>query len=168
MIEEGFPGLIFGAREFLSDDGTAAWFFRPANQSHAGLFRGASAFADVAFEAATDDIFPSTLAALAARDDMVEAEFVGGELAAAILALIVVAGEDVASVELDRLPRQPIVEQQSNDARDLDFTARRAHPVVFLFAKVPSTVLAHFAPGLEIVRDELTVLEVDHFGKIFA
>ena len=51
---------------------------------------------------------------------MVEAQLAGGETLAAVLAQIVVASEDVATVELHHLPGQSLVVQQANHTGNLD------------------------------------------------
>ena len=89
--------------------------------------------------------------ALAARHDVVQAQLRGRELLAAVLALVVVAREDVAAVELHRLLRQLFVAEQANDARHLDFAVGGAHPIVVFLAEELGPVFADFTPTLEVV-----------------
>ena len=49
---------------------------------------------------------------------MIEAQFGGRELSAAVLAAIAVAGEYVATVQLYRPAREAVVKQQPDDSRD--------------------------------------------------
>src|SRR5205823_2357120 len=132
------------------------------------LLRRAAALTHVALHAGADDVLPRALPALAARRDVIQAQLGGRELAAAVLALVVVAGEDVPPVELHGLLRQLVVIDEADDARHLNLARRRAHPVVVLFAEVAGAVLAQLAPRLEIVGGELAVLEADHLGQVLA
>lgn len=58
---------------------------------HVGLLGGFVGFFEVAFSAAGDEVFPGVGAAGPAGDDVVNSEFFG---VAAVLALVVVSGED--------------------------------------------------------------------------
>ena len=71
----------------------------------------------VALDAGADEVLPSVPAALDARDDVVEREFLRREMLATILTAIVIASVDVAAVELDVLERQAVVAEQANDLR---------------------------------------------------
>src|SRR5438132_5301504 len=168
VVEERLPRLVLPVRELEIQERAAAGLFRLADQAHVGLLRRAAALLDVAIHAGANDVVPGARAALAARDHVVQAQLVGREFPAAVLALVVVPGEDVPPVELHRLLRQLVVVDQADDARHLDLARRRAHPVVVLFAEVPGAVFAQLAPRLEIVRGELTVLEADHLGQVLA
>src|SRR4029079_2573024 len=76
------------------------------DQMHARLFGGAAALADVALDAAADDVVPAALAALALGDDVIQRQLGRGVFLAAVLATAGVARIDVAAVELDVLPRK--------------------------------------------------------------
>src|SRR6266545_3172898 len=78
---------------------------------------------------------------------LVQAEFRGREPLAAILALVVVAREDVAAVELHRLLRRLFVGEQTNDSWHLDFAVDGAHPVVVRLPEVARAVFAEVTPG---------------------
>jgi hypothetical protein len=166
VVEEGPPRLILAVRHLEVQQGAALGLFRLANEVHVRLFRGAAALADVAVDASADDVLPTADAALAARDDVIEAQFGGWELLAAVLALIVVACEDVAAIELHRLLRQPVVVHQANDARHLNLAVDGVQPIVVHLTEVTRPILAHFAPSLEIVGQKLTVFQTDYFSKI--
>src|SRR5205807_5727707 len=101
-VEEAPPRLVLAVGQLQVQQRAAPRLLRLADQGHAGLARGAAALADVAGHAGADDVLPGGLAALAARDHVVQAQLAGRELLAAVLALVVVAGEDVPAVELDR------------------------------------------------------------------
>src|SRR5262249_41270018 len=94
VLEEGLPGLVLLVGELEVEQRTALGLFGLAPQAHVGLLGSAAALLDVALDAGADDVVPGALAALAARDDVVQAQLVGREPAAAVLALVVVAGED--------------------------------------------------------------------------
>lgn len=87
------------------------------DQLHAHFLRRAAPFADVASDAGADDVFPTHFAAAAARQDVIEAELAGRKDFAAILAVVAVAGEQVATVEAERLPRHLVVRQQTDNAQ---------------------------------------------------
>src|SRR5262249_23199520 len=137
-----------------------------ADQAHVGLLGRPAALADVAGDAGTNDVVPGAHAALAARHDVVQAQLVGREALAAVLALVVVAGENVPPVELYRLPRQLVVAGQADDARHLDLAARGANPVVVFLAEVLGPELTDLAPGGEVVGGELAVLQADHLRQV--
>src|SRR5262249_36729065 len=141
---------------------------RLANEAHVGLFRGPAALLDVAAHAGTDDVFPGARAAAAARHDVIETQFRGRVLLAAVLALVIVAGKDIAPVELYRLLRQLVVAEQANDPRRLNLAIDGSNPVVVFLAEVTSAVFAHLAPGGEVVGREVTVLQVHHLGQVLA
>ena len=93
---------------------------RGAQQAQPSLLGQAIPLKVVTGVAAGDEVIPVSVAAARARNHMVEAQFRGRELPAAILALVVVAGKDVPPVELDCLPGEFFVAQQANDPRHLD------------------------------------------------
>src|ERR1700693_3860083 len=103
VFEEGAPRLVLAVRELQVEQGTAFWLLGLANQSHVRFLRSSTTLAHIAADARADDVVPRALTALAARDDVVEAQFRGRKLPAAVLTLVVVAREDVAAVELHRL-----------------------------------------------------------------
>src|SRR5207247_8628617 len=115
--------------------------------------------------AGADYVRPAALAALGARHGVVEAEIGGGELAAAVLAAVVVARKDIASLELRGLARQLVVPEQSDDAWHLNFEVHGAHPIV-VGPLEPRAELAHLTPALEVVRRELTVLDVHDLRQL--
>src|SRR6516162_5780891 len=100
------------------------------------LLRRAAAFLDVAAHAGADDVFPDAQAALAARRDVIQTQLGRRKLLAAVLALVVVARENVAAVEFHRLTGQFVVTEQADDARRLDLAVDGPHPVVILLSKI--------------------------------
>ena len=84
---------------------------------------------------------------------------------AAILAFILIAGEDIPAVEFDVGPRQAIVEEQPDDARHGDVEIHGRNPVVPVRLEIPPE-LADFAPALKIVVGISALLERDHLGQI--
>src|SRR5947199_3137461 len=94
VVEELLPRLVLPLRELQVQQRRALRLLRPADQAHVRLLRRAAALADVAVHARTHDILPRRHAALAARRDVVEAELARRVLPPAVLALVVVAGED--------------------------------------------------------------------------
>ena len=94
---------------------------RAGKQFHVRLLRRASAFATVATQTATHDVFPSRSATVRPGHDVIEAEFVRRFRFAAILASVIIASEQVLSIESNRLGRHAIEPGQSSDPRDLHF-----------------------------------------------
>src|SRR6266545_1790177 len=147
VLQERLPGLVLVQAELLIEHRAALGLFRLADQAQVRLLGRAAALADVAGDAGADDVLPGALAALAPRRHVVQAQFRGREPLAAILALVVVAREDVAAVELHRLLRQLFVGEQTNDSWHLDFAVDGAHPVVVRLPEVARAVFAEVTPG---------------------
>src|SRR6185436_383931 len=97
-----------------------------ADEADVGLAEELVALAHVARQAGADDVLPGRLAAARDRDDMVERELRRRELAAAVLAAVLVAQIDIAPRELHLLPRQAVEDQQLHHMRNQDVAARRA------------------------------------------
>jgi len=128
------------------------------DELHAGMFYGLAAFFDVAGRAGTNDVFPGCFAAQAARDYVVERQFAGREVLAAILAMVFVAGEDVPAVELDLVSRQTVVEEQPNDSRHGNMKIHGRYPIVPIRLEI-TPELTYLAPALEIVVGISTLFE---------
>src|SRR6185369_1428221 len=73
---------------------------RPANESHAGFFRRASALPVIASEARGNDIVPALLSSECDRDDMVECQILGRKLFAAILTRVVISRINIGTGKL--------------------------------------------------------------------
>ncbi len=100
-------------------------------QRHACLDRCSTAFPSIAMVASDHDILPGGYAALGARYYVIDGRFAGNEGAAAILALVLVTGEEVYAGEW-RLPFSELdIPEQTNDGRDLyDERYRANFPLV--------------------------------------
>src|SRR6266849_2036231 len=168
VVEEGAPGLVFTVSELEVEERAAFGFFGLADQGHAGLLGGAATFANVAANAGADDVVPSVVAALAARNDVIQAQLGSRILAAAELTLVVVAGEDVAAIELHRLLGQLLIGHETDDPRHLDLAIDRPNPIVVFLAEMAGAEFTQLAPGGEIVSGELAFLEADHLSGFFA
>ncbi len=97
--------------------------FRPfgfADEIHAGLVRCAVRLAGIAQDARADDIFPRGGAAAVAGHDVVEVQILAVEDAAAVLAGVLVAFEDVMPGKFDFLLGQAVIHEEEDDARDAD------------------------------------------------
>ena len=86
-------------------------------------------------------------------------------MSSAILASVLVAGEDVPAVELDVGPRQAVVEKQPDDPRYGDVEIHRRDPVMPIRLEVPPE-LADLTPALKIVCGILALLERDNLGEV--
>ena len=99
-------------------------------QSHAGFFGRAAAFLCITGQAATDGILPGRPASATSRNNMVKAELVHWFRVATILTPMAVSREEIATVEPERVPGNPIVVEQSNHPRNLDAKVNGANPII--------------------------------------
>ena len=60
---------------------------------------------------------------------MIKAQLMNGKVPAAILALMAVASQDIATIQMHALFRQAIITQQPDHAGNLDLEIDRANPV---------------------------------------
>ena len=81
------------------------------------------------------------------------------------MANVLVAGEDVAAVELYLVSRQAVVEQQPDYARHRDMEIYRRDPVVPVRLEI-APELADLAPAIEIVIGISALLERNDLGEI--
>lgn len=95
--------------------GSSGLFF----EAHVGLGRGFVAFFEVAFAAAGDEVFPGVGSSDPSGDDVVDGEVPGRT---AILALVVVAGEDGVSGEAESGDGSSDLVSHSDDAGDSDLS----------------------------------------------
>ncbi len=79
--------------------------------------------------------------------------------------MVLVAGEDVPSVELYLVSRQAVVEQQPDDTRHGDMEIYRRDPIVSIRLET-APELAYIAPALEIIVGISTLLKRDYLGKV--
>lgn len=165
MFEKLFPGSIAVIGELYVDHGRSAWLDGFGDQRHLGLGRGSAAFLDVTLLTAADQVLPTGASILAARHDVIEAEFAGGEFFAAILASAAVPGEDIATVQPDRFSGEPIVEREPDDARHRQAEPHGAHPIVTMGLELPFE-LADLPPAIEIIRKVLPVFDVNDFCQV--
>ena len=110
-----------------ADDRPPLGAHRLADEPHVRLVREAVRLARIALDARAHDVLPRGLAAVVARDDVVEVQLLAGEGVAAILAMIGVAFEDVVARQLQFLAGQLVEEGQQNDARQPDPAVDGAH-----------------------------------------
>ena len=96
---------------------------------------------------------------------MVKRQLAGRETFAAILAVVLIAGEDVPTVEFDLASRQPVVEKQPDDSRHGNIKIDSRDPIVAVRLEI-SPELAYLAPALEIIIRVLTLLERDDLGEV--
>ncbi len=165
VVEELFPASVSLIAEVDVDERVVPgfdWFFY---QLHAGMVWTLAALLYVAGRTGTDDVLPCGLAAHASRDDVVQRQLTGREMLAAVLAPVLVAGENVTAVEFDLGSRQAVVKQQPDNPGHRHIKINRPDPFVPVRLKIASE-LAHLAPAMEIVIRISALLQRDHFGKI--
>src|SRR5690606_9512115 len=130
LIQERLPRLVLRAAEADRDGGVALGLHRATDEAHARLVGGAAALAGVAADAGADEVRPRVVAALDARDHVVERELLRRVLLAAVLAAAAVARVDVPPVELDVLAGEAVEAEQPDDLRHGDHEPGGVHPVV--------------------------------------
>ena len=135
MVEELFPAFIPVMAQMNMQDRIAFGLDRLLNELHVGLLRRSPAFFGVTLSTRTDNIVPGIAAAECSRYDMVQRQFAGGELLAAILTSVAVTGKNIPAIEFDGLSRQPVVKQQSNDPRHGNIEINPGNPIVFMCFK---------------------------------
>jgi len=134
-------------------------------QLHTGMVGALAALLYIAGRTGTDNVLPSGLAAHASRDDVVQRQLTGREMLAAVLAPVLIAGENVTAVEFDLGSWQAVVKKQPDNPGHRHMEIDRRDPFVPVRLKI-APELAHLAPALEIVIRISALLERDHFGKI--
>jgi len=165
MVEELFPALVSPVAEVDMDEGVVPGLHGLLYQLHARLMQALAAFPDVAGGTGTDNILPGSFAAHTPRDDVVERQFAGREMLAAVLASVPVAGENITAVEFDLGSGQAVVEKQPDNPRHGHMEIDGGYPVVPVRLEIASE-LAYLAPALEIVVGILALFERDHLGKV--
>jgi hypothetical protein len=95
---------------------------------------------------------------------VIEAQLARREPLAAILAVISVAGKNVATIEPHTLLRHAVVMQQSQDTRNLNFEVDASHPILVRFL-VLRVKLANLAPRFKVVIRPLVALDMNYFGQ---
>jgi poly(A) polymerase len=165
MVEELLPAFVAVVVEVQMNDRIAFGLDGFLDERHVRLVGRHAAFSGVAFGAGTDNVFPFACPAQRTRDDMVEREFICGELLAAVLTAVAVAGKEITSVKLDGLTRQAVIKQQTNDPRHGDIEIDGGNPVVtgsfkgFLEGR-------QLPPGIEIVIAPGAVIAGNDFGQV--
>jgi len=138
---------------------------RLVDYRHTRLPGSSASLPYVAARARADDILPLRFSARAPRHDVVERKLARGEALPAILASVLVAGEDVAPIELHLGAGQAVVEKQPNYPRHRNMEIDRRNPVVPIRLKLP-TELTDLAPALEVVIRIAALFEGHDFGKL--
>lgn len=152
VVEKRLPALVLLAAEAERDQWVALWFEGAVDEFHSCLLWSSAAFSGVALDAGADEVFPGVAAAVGSWVHVVDGEVACWEDAAAVLALVAVAGEEVAAVEFDVLLGEFVVAQEADDARHGDVHADSLDPVVALGLEL-ALELAEFEPAFEVVVD---------------
>lgn len=167
VVEELLPGAVSLVAQVEVEHGAVLGLDGLLNQEHARLLGSPAAFPGVAARAGAYDVLPGRLAAQASGDHVVQREFRHREAFAAVLAVILVPGEDVAAVEFHVAAGQAIVEKEANDPRHRDVKVHRGNPVVGVGLELVAG-LADLDPALEIVVRVGVLLDGNHLGQIAA
>src|SRR6266550_2409794 len=124
------PRLVALVREVRREQrvDVAARLERRTMKSEAHLLEEVAALAMVARLAGRDEVLPGVAAAAMARDDVVEGQVV--RLAAAVLAGVPIAGEDLAARQLDARSGPANLVLEPDDRRGAEFRPRRPDRLV--------------------------------------
>ena len=135
------------------------------DQRHAGLLRRLAPLPDVARRACADNVRPNRLAPHTPRNNVVQRKLARRESFAAVLASVLVAGENIPTIELHLRPRQPIVKKKPNNPGHRDIKIHRRYPVVPVRLELAAK-LADLAPALKIIVGIAAIFQADYFGKL--
>lgn len=160
--KEGSPARMTARRRRPRIEKRApARAFRLVQGEHACLGGQFVGLAGVAADAGTDHVFPRGLAALVARDDVVEIQFPRFEVISAVLAGEPVALEDALAGEAYLAERKPVVFPQDDHGRNPNLGRNRVNDI--LAAMIPGMV----EPGAQIVEGVARPLVgVDDMGVV--
>ena len=117
MIEELLPASIALVAQMNMDQRVMFRLDRFFEQLHAGNFRSSAALFDIARRTGADNIVPGSLAPHTPGNNMIQRQLAGGKSLAAILAPVLVAGEDIAAIELYLVPGKSVIKQQPDNSR---------------------------------------------------
>jgi hypothetical protein len=129
-----FPRIIPCLTELQMQHGSPLRSLRFVQQLQARLARRAVAFATIARYARAHDIFPRSLAAPIARNDVIEIEIFAVEFMPAVLAGVVVALKDVVARKLHFLLGHPIEKEEQDHLGHANGEGDRAHHIGALIA----------------------------------
>src|ERR1035438_10278826 len=125
-IKQILPPLRFAVAEHAHEVAAGMQAERPRlpQQLHAGLFRSPAALVIVAGVATGHQVLPCGFAGARPRNHMIQGQLAGSHRAVAILASVPVAHQNILARERPRLPRNPAIFQQADDARQSHRIAR--------------------------------------------
>jgi hypothetical protein len=128
-LRKGSPDVVAGIAQFDLQQRVVDRSGGAPAEFHPGFQRRAVAFPGIAAQATGHHVFPVGHSTATLGRDVIETQLAGRKAAAAVLAAMGVAGEDVPAVQTHVLPRQMVEPQQTDDARDLDAEMDRANPL---------------------------------------
>ena len=114
------PTLMVGRSESYMDKRPPLRTFWFANQRHVSVMRKAVSLSGVTRDARANHVFPGGQPAFVPRQHVIEIQLCSLESSPAILAGVFVSLENIMPGELHFLLRQPIEQEQHNDARHPD------------------------------------------------
>jgi len=129
---------------------------RLADQMHARFNRRAIGLLRVTDDARADDVLPRCRTTAVARDDVIEVQVLAVKFAAAILAGVAVALENIVPRELDFLLRHAIKQYQEDHARKPDSKRHGVNALRMRF------LLREILPLAEIERLEGAIGAIEH------
>ena len=150
IIEELLPTAVTLVVEMYMNNRIAPRFDGFGDEFHMGLFRGPTALLDITLCARTYHILPRRAAPHTPWYHVIKRQLRRWMLFAAILAQIAVASINIPAIELDRRPRQTIIEQQPDDSWHCNIEIHCRYPIVVIGFKI-AFELTQLAPTLEVV-----------------
>jgi len=165
MVEELLPTAVALMAKMNMNKGIVFGLYRFLDKCHMCLLGRASAFSNIAPGAGTNDVLPDGFAAYTSGDDVVEREFAGWELPAAVLTPVSIASKDVSAVKFYLVSRQTVVEQQPDNPGHGNMEIDGRYPVVAVRLKM-APKLADLAPALEIIVGISALFERNDLSKL--
>jgi len=165
VVEELLPTAVAVLAQVNVDERIVLWLEGLSDKRQAGPLRRSAAFFDITAGAGTNDILPNRFSAHRPGNHMVQRQLAGRILSAAILAPVLVAGKDIAAIELHIAGRQPVIKQQPNDPRHRDIEIYRGYPIVPIRLEMTAES-ANLAPTRKIIIGILTLLQRDDFRQV--
>lgn len=166
MIKELSPISVFITDEPKADHRVSCWSDGFSDQGHVSLSRCSPTLMCIASHAIARHVLPSASTTLASGSDVVNAQFTGLKVAAAVLVLIPIPGEDVSAVEFDLLLRKLVIAQETNHFWYSDVHADGTDPLIVFSLNFlePISNLRDVCPDLEVVCSVGAIIDSNHLS----
>ena len=115
-----FPAIVLVQAEIDLHERSPLRSLRFADQMHPGLLRGVVCFDRITLDAGANDILPGSWTSTVPWDDVIKIQILAVENAAAVLAGILVALENIVPGKLDLFLGQMVIDHKEDDPGDPD------------------------------------------------